>query len=135
MIPHAVYTNGQMLEIHSQNCHFRHFSGSSARLPGGKAHSATHCSIMGSDMTRARPGRPRSEWVWVHRNCHTEFRRLFTLSDGSEWHPIGTNWRYGPHLIPAPQVACPGLDLSVTRRSSFLNHARTASCAHAKPGV
>jgi hypothetical protein len=47
----AVYTCVQMLEIHPKNCHFRHFSGSSARLPGGTARSARHCSIMGSDTT------------------------------------------------------------------------------------
>jgi hypothetical protein len=28
-----------------------------------------------------------------------------------------------PHPIPAPQVACPCVDLTATRQSSFLNHA------------
>ena len=58
-LPHDVYTGVQMLEIHPQNYHFYHFSGRSAPVPGGTAHSATRCSIMRSDMTRARPGHPR----------------------------------------------------------------------------
>jgi hypothetical protein len=56
------------------NCHFCHFSARPTWLAGGKAGSATRCSIMRSEMTRARPGHPRTEWVWVHRNCHSEFR-------------------------------------------------------------
>jgi len=76
-LPHAVYTSGQMLEIHPQNCHFRHFSARPAWLAGGKAGSATGCSVMRSEMIPARgtgPGHPKTEWVWVHRNCHTDFR-------------------------------------------------------------
>jgi hypothetical protein len=73
-LPHPVYTSVQMLEKRPQNCHFRHFLGSSARLTGGTVRSATRCSITRSDMICARPGQPSTECVWVHRNCHTEFR-------------------------------------------------------------
>jgi hypothetical protein len=73
-LPHAVYTSVQMLEIHSKNCHFCHFSGPSTRLPGGKARSARRCNITRSDMSCAGPGHPGTEWVEVHRNCHTDFR-------------------------------------------------------------
>ena len=62
-LPHAVYTNVQMLEKHPQNCHFRHFRRPSARLAGGKARSATRCGIMRSDIICARPGRSKTEWV------------------------------------------------------------------------
>jgi hypothetical protein len=54
--PHAVYTSAQMLEKHPKNCHFCHFFGSSARLPGGTARSARRCGISRSDMMCARPG-------------------------------------------------------------------------------
>jgi hypothetical protein len=95
-LPQAFYISVQMLEILSQNCHFCHFSTRPARLAGGKPRSATRCSIMRSDMTCARPGSSKTERVWVHRNCHTNFRRLFTISDGSQWHLSGATLRYGP---------------------------------------
>ena len=69
----AVYTGVQMLEVHPQNCHFCHFSGSSARLPVGTARSARRCNIVRSDMIRARPGHPKTEWVWVHRKLPHQF--------------------------------------------------------------
>src|SRR5438105_2615367 len=56
--PHDVYTDVRMLKIHPQNYHFYHFSGSSARLAGAKAGSATRYSVMRSKITRARPGIP-----------------------------------------------------------------------------
>jgi hypothetical protein len=62
----AVYSSGQMLEIHPKNCHFCHFSGSSARLPGGTARSGRRCSITRLDMSRARPGHSGTECVEVH---------------------------------------------------------------------
>jgi hypothetical protein len=89
----VVYTSGQMLEIHPENCHFCHFSGPPARLPGGTARSARRCSIMRSDMTSAGPRHPKTEWVWVHRNCHTDFRCLCSISHGSEWRPTRARWR------------------------------------------
>ena len=73
-LPYAVYLGVQMLEIHAQNGHFRHFWGPPARLVGGNAHSATRCSITRSDMTRARPRHPETECVEVHRNCHINVR-------------------------------------------------------------
>ena len=79
VVRHAVYTGVQMLEKRLQNCHFRHFPGSSAQLPGGTACSARRCRIMRSDMIGVQPGHPKTECVWVHRNCHIEFRWLFTI--------------------------------------------------------
>ena len=73
-LPHAVYTGVQMLEIHPKSATLCHFSGPSARLAGGKARSATRCSIMRSDMSPARPGPSQGRVAWVHRKCHTEFR-------------------------------------------------------------
>ena len=40
----------------------RHFSARSACLPRGSARSTRRCSIRRSDMIRARPGDPRTEW-------------------------------------------------------------------------
>ena len=71
---HAVYTGVQMLEIHSKTAIFCNYSGPSARLRAGTARSAKRCSIMRSDMTIARPGHPRTELQWVHRDCHINFR-------------------------------------------------------------
>jgi hypothetical protein len=71
---HAVYTGVQMLEIHSKTAIFCNYSGPSARLAGGKARSATRCSIRRSDMTWARPAHPRTELQWVHRDCNINFR-------------------------------------------------------------
>lgn len=50
----------QMLEIHPQSCHSRHFTGSSGWLAGENARSVTRCNIMRSDMTRTRPGHPKT---------------------------------------------------------------------------
>ena len=61
-VRHAVYTDVQMLEIHSKTAIFCHYSGPSARRPGGSARSARRCRIMRSDMTRARPGHPSTAW-------------------------------------------------------------------------
>jgi hypothetical protein len=88
--PHTVYTDLQMLEKHPQNCHFRHFLGPSARCPGGTARSASCCSITRSDMLSRGPGGSKTECVWVHRNCHTDFHPLYSVSRGSEWH-VGLN--------------------------------------------
>jgi hypothetical protein len=73
-VRHAVYTGVQMLEIHSKTAIFCNYSGRSARLAGGKASSATRCSIRRSDMTLARAARPRTELQWVHRDCNIDFR-------------------------------------------------------------
>ncbi len=62
-LPEAVYMSVQMLEIDLKNCHFRHFPGPSARLPGGTAWSARCCSMTRSDIICAGPGVPRTEWV------------------------------------------------------------------------
>ena len=72
-VRHAVYTGVQMLEIHPK-LPFPPLLGTSARCPGGTARSARRCSIMSSDMTHARPGHPKTEWVRVHRKRHINFR-------------------------------------------------------------
>jgi hypothetical protein len=61
-LPHAVYTGVQMLEIHPKSATLCHFLDRPARLRGGTARSARCCSIMRSDMTRARPGHLKTEW-------------------------------------------------------------------------
>jgi hypothetical protein len=73
-LTHAVYTGVQMLEMHPKTATLCHFLDRPARLRRGTARSARRCSIMGSDMTRARPARPRTELQWVHRDCNIDFR-------------------------------------------------------------
>jgi hypothetical protein len=102
---------------------FPPFWGTFARLPGGTARSAKRCNVTRSDMFSGGPGHPKTECVWVHRNCHTDFRGLYTASGGSESHPTGTRGRYEPHPIRSPQVACPCVDLTVIWQSSVLNQA------------
>jgi hypothetical protein len=62
VVREAVYTSVQMLEMHPKTAIFRHFSGPTARLAAGDVRSATHCSIMRSDTTCARPGPRRTAW-------------------------------------------------------------------------
>jgi hypothetical protein len=81
---------------------FREFGAAS----GGNSSLGKVCRIMRSDMIPARrswAGHPRTEWVEVHRNCHTDYRGLFTI----------------PALSAESQVACPGVDLAVTRDCCF----------------
>jgi len=61
-LPHVVYTGVRMLEIHPKSPTLSHFLDRPARLAGGTARSAKHCSIMRSDVTRARPGHLNTEW-------------------------------------------------------------------------
>jgi hypothetical protein len=63
MIPDAVYISVQMLEIHPNNCHFRHFLGAFGAACRRTVRSARHCSITRSDMNSAEPGHPKTEWV------------------------------------------------------------------------
>ena len=64
-----------MLEIHPQNCHFRHFSARPERLAGGKAGSRNTLQRheIGHDPRRAGPSQNRVGNGGT-RNCHTDFR-------------------------------------------------------------
>jgi hypothetical protein len=124
-VPHAVYTSGQMLEKHSQNCHFCHFSGASARLVGGKARSAKLCSIIRSDMIVLGQAIPEPSGYRCTETA-TPISAACSLSRAAHHGAWAARAGFvGPHPIPAPQVACLCIDLTVTRQSSFLNHVMT----------
>ena len=137
-LPHAVYTSVQMLEIHPKNCHSCHFFGSSARLPGGTARSARRCGISRSDMMCAGPDHSKPSGYRCTKSA-TPISADCSLSlmayNDTRSARVGDT---GPRWIPAPQVACPGVDLAVTRQSSFLNQARFSySCStklHSRAG-
>ena len=132
MIPKGVYISGQLLEKHPKNCHFRHFLGPSARRPGGTARSASCCSTTRSDMLSGGPGRSKTECVWVHRNRHSNFHRLYTILRGSEWHPTRTRWRQG--VSPRSQRLKPHVNLLSDPQDQQAGPAAGPTCAAAWSG-
>jgi hypothetical protein len=118
--PHAVYSSVQMLEKHLQNRHFRHFSARPAWLAGGKACSATRCSTMSSDTTCARPGHPKPSGYGCTETA-TPVSADCTLSRAAHHGTRPALVGVSAHSIPAPQVACPCVDLTGIRFCFFLS--------------
>ena len=115
VFPHIVYTDVRMLEKHRKNCHFCHFSGPAVRLVGGKVHSATRCSIMRSDMTRARPGHPSTEWrgctenaisISADRSLTQHSLRVAVYSSGQTLEKGPQNYHF--YHFSAPPARLPG---------------------------
>ena len=71
----AVYTTGQMLELHGKTATSRHFSGRSAYLPRVTARSASRLQHqqIGTEHVLRR-GDQETSWQRIHRNCHINFR-------------------------------------------------------------
>jgi len=121
----AVYTSGQTLEKAPQNCHFCHFSARPARLPGAKARSASRSVRSISDLTRVFLGDQDPSWYRCTESATpiSARRSLPRVAQNCTRHALVNDM--DPQPIPAPQVTCPCVDLTVTRQSSLLNHAET----------